>query len=104
MAYLGHFGLLWPPRPMHRILWNTLGPFWPNYKEAKEGSPEASNAKWAHLSLFWPNITEDPKKPKLAQGPKEPRMDMASGNHQGPPDTFNMGFPLKIRETSGPTQ
>ncbi|MBW0565318.1 hypothetical protein O181_105033 [Austropuccinia psidii MF-1] len=100
--------------------WNTLGPFWPNSNEAKRGQggrPTAPNSRWASLSLFWSYIQEVPKWPKdltnpdLAQGPKTPRMaislktqTMASGNHQRQPGTFNKRFPLKIRETSGPTQ
>ncbi|MBW0501374.1 hypothetical protein O181_041089 [Austropuccinia psidii MF-1] len=76
-------------------------------KRCQGRSPEASNSrwvpnhKWAHLSIFFPKIQEDPK---LVQLPKAPRMAIASGNHQRPPVTFNKGVPLKIRETSGPAQ
>ncbi|MBW0477950.1 hypothetical protein O181_017665 [Austropuccinia psidii MF-1] len=87
--------------------WDSIGPFWPNSNEAKRakgGILEAPNAKWAHLSLFWPYIPEDPKNPTLAQRPKPPKMAMASGNHQRPPAFFKKGFPLKIREIIGPAQ
>ncbi|MBW0505233.1 hypothetical protein O181_044948 [Austropuccinia psidii MF-1] len=51
------------------------------------------------------------KKPKLVQGPKAHRLEialktqaMASGNYQRPPATFKRDFPLNIRETLGPAQ
>ncbi|MBW0497001.1 hypothetical protein O181_036716 [Austropuccinia psidii MF-1] len=85
-------------------------------KEKKGGSQAAPNSRWvinhklAHLSLLCPEIPEDikwpkaPKKLNLGQGPKAPTIAMASKDHQRTPATFNKGFPLNIRETSGPTQ
>ncbi|MBW0509879.1 hypothetical protein O181_049594 [Austropuccinia psidii MF-1] len=71
-------------------------------KKGQGGSTAAPNARWAHLKLFWPQISEDPKSTKLAQGPKAPRMaralktqSMDSGNHQRTPATFNKGFPSR---------
>ncbi|MBW0467820.1 hypothetical protein O181_007535 [Austropuccinia psidii MF-1] len=65
MADLGHLG----PYGLYRP-WDSFGPFWPNSNEVKRvqrGSPEPSNArwvpnhKWAHLSLFCAELSEDAK-------------------------------------------
>ncbi|MBW0465120.1 hypothetical protein O181_004835 [Austropuccinia psidii MF-1] len=65
-----------------RRSWDSLGPFWPNSNGATRGQGGSSsspisrwvpNPKWSHLSTFFPRISEDPKKPKLAQGSKAPR-------------------------------
>ncbi|MBW0464446.1 hypothetical protein O181_004161 [Austropuccinia psidii MF-1] len=81
-----------------------LAPFWPKSKESRRGqggSPPAPEARWVHLSQFWPQSQQSQKWPK---GPQEPNFGnfqpLASGKHKRPPAQFWKVFPSIQGKTS----
>ncbi|MBW0467876.1 hypothetical protein O181_007591 [Austropuccinia psidii MF-1] len=85
------FGPFTPPRAyMTCGLWDQLGPFWPNYNEAK---------RWQGGSPPEPKL-----RPELAQGPRNPRLAIKTDGPQysknglwQPPEAISSGpekFPL----------
>ncbi|MBW0580843.1 hypothetical protein O181_120558 [Austropuccinia psidii MF-1] len=101
---LGHLCPLWPLPPV-----GLLGPFWPNFNEAKRGqggSPSAPKDKWAHLSPFWPQISTNPKWPKTTSGPPlshysahglwQPQEATSSAPSKDSPQFQGKNFPFSI--------
>ncbi|MBW0499189.1 hypothetical protein O181_038904 [Austropuccinia psidii MF-1] len=74
-----------------------LGPFWPNFNEAKRGQGGKFSSPKPQVGLPEPFLTTNGQKTTLGHK-LAINQSMAPGNHQRPPDQLQASIPLQFRE------